>query len=215
MIITRHTSPPQISAALDRLAAIPTWVLLTQLFIGLGWTRAVVEKLIDPTWWTGAHLRAFLTEHESETIGWYQPMVANVIEPAAIAVAVTVIALQALTAASLLTGRRLTVGLALGMAMNVNFIAVGAVSPSVFYLLAQGAVLLWLLERRNSLPGRAIATATIIAVVLAVGSAPWIATLHPAEVIHDPALMMVTAGSLAALMCGLLHRRLVDEPAAP
>lgn len=101
------------------------------------------------------------------------------------------------------------------MTMNVNFIAVGAVTPSVFYLLAQGAVLLWLLERRNSLRGRAIATATIIAVVLAIGSAPWIATLHPAEVIHDPALMMVTAGSLAALMCGLLHRRLVDEPAVP
>lgn len=212
MIITRNSSTPQIGNALDRLASIPTWVLLVQLFIGLGWTRAVAEKAIDPTWWSGAHLRAFLLEHRSDTIGWYTPLVANVIEPAAVAVALLVVVLQVVAAACLLTGRHLTTGLALGMLMNVNFIAVGAVTPSVFYLLAQAVVLLWLVERGRSLTSRGAAVAATVAIVLALGSAPWIATLHPAEIIHDPAVMMVTAGSLTVLMCGLLHRRIVHEP---
>ena len=36
--------------------------------------------------------------------------------------------------------------------MNLNFIAAGAVDPSIFYVLAQGAVALWLAERAGEYP---------------------------------------------------------------
>lgn len=198
-----------ISTTVQRLAAVPPWVLLIQLFIGLGWTRAGVEKLSSSDWWNGEELEAFLSEHAGETVTWYQPFIDLVVAPGAIIISFVVMLLQFVLGAALLTNRRVGLALGVGMLLNLNFIAAGAVNPSVFYLLAQGAVLLWIADRaRDSRTNDALEATMMSGATLTVVSAPWIQTLEPGEVIDDPALMLSTVGCFAVL-CSFLtyHRR--------
>lgn len=74
-------------ALAERFAAQPAWVLLTQLFIGLGWLRAALQKLTDPDWWTGEGVSAFVTSNLGESLGWYLPFTTNLVLPSAAMVA--------------------------------------------------------------------------------------------------------------------------------
>jgi thiosulfate dehydrogenase [quinone] large subunit len=178
----------------------PPWVLLTRLFFGLGWLRAATEKLIDPYWWNGAGIEAFLVEHESGTLAWYRTFVDHVVQPHLDTVVVLVVAIQLAVGIALLRGRHLGAALAAGIFLNLNFVAAGAVSPSAFYLVAQGALVLWLVERRpEPRYRRALLGGTCFLVVIGLLSAPLVRTLHPSEVIDDPAMMLLVLGSLAAV----------------
>ena len=198
-----------------RTAGLPAWVVLTQLFIGLGWLRAVTEKLIDPAWWNGAAIHAFVEDHEGLAVGWYQPFVDTVVSPRALLVALVVMAAQLVAGLSLVTGRKAAVGVGVGMFLNLHFLAAGAVDPSAFYLLAQGALALWMAERAST-PAvlRRLETAAVSAAVLAAVSLPFITTLHPAEVIEDPAVMFAFGGSLSAV-AALLARNSLGAGSAP
>ena len=203
-----RTRPRVVTATVDRLTAVPPWVLLLQLFIGLGWTRAGTEKLISSEWWNGAELELFLRDHSVLTVVWYQPFIDLVVHPGAIVISFVVMAMQFLLGAALLSNKRVGLALGVGMVLNLNFIAAGAVNPSVFYLLAQGAVLLWIAERsRDSSTIDLLEVVMMAGATLAVVSAPGIRTLSPAEVIDDPALMLATVGGFT-LLCGFLtyHR---------
>lgn len=57
--------------ATDRIADCPAWVLVTQLFIGFGWNRAAVEKIIDTSWWSGDALSRFLEAQSGRTVSCY------------------------------------------------------------------------------------------------------------------------------------------------
>ncbi len=187
----------------------PSWVVLIQAFIGLGWLRAGVEKAISLDWWTGAELEAFVAEQSAMTLGWYEPFLQWFVLPAAPFVAAVVMVAQFAVAAGLLTGRRVGLALGVGMFLNLHFIAAGAVTPSVFYLLSQGALALWMAERSSRRETQFALEATgASSVALAVAHVPWIETLAPAEVIHDPAIMLATAGGLAAVGCALARERL-------
>lgn len=186
----------------DRFAGQPAWVVLTSLFIGLGWLRAVAEKLIDPRWWRGDVLEQFIAEHADTTLGWYEPFLDSAVLPLAPVVAAVVVLGQLAAGASLVTGRRLAVGLSIGMFLNLHFMAAGAVTPSAFYLLAQGALVLWLSERATGTGNiRALRIAAAVGAFVVGVNVPFISTLHPAEVIEDPAVMFSFAGALAALTC--------------
>lgn len=52
-----------------RLRDLPAWVVVTEVFIGLGWLRAATEKLIDPPWWAGGTISDFLADHDAITLG--------------------------------------------------------------------------------------------------------------------------------------------------
>ena len=193
----------------QRRAGLPSWVILTQLFIGLGWLRAAVEKLIDRSWWGGDPTLAFLAKHHESTLGWYQPFVDFVVDENIVAVSVFVVVAQLLAGLSLLSGRFLAVGLGLGVLLNLNFVAAGAVNPSAFYLISQGALALWLVERsrrRFRRPG--LAATTAIMATLGVISVPFISTISPERAVDDPALMFVTLGGLVAVACDAAHRNI-------
>ena len=149
---TVSTSPPDPSATnairgfvIDRLA-VPPWILLVQLFIGVGWLRAAVEKTIDSAWWDGTALNGFLTAQADRVLPWYQPVADLMVAPNVLLVSVVVVLAQLFAAATLLSGRRLRAGIAVGAFLNLNFIAMGAVDPSVFYLICQAVLLLWVLH---------------------------------------------------------------------
>lgn len=189
--------------------AWPPWVVVIQLFIGLGWMRAVAEKAISTDWWSGATIGDFLIEHNTMAVQWYQPFIDYVVGPNAIAVAVVVIAAQLFAALTLLSGRFVAAGLTVGMFLNLNFLSAGAVNPSAFYLLAQGAVGLWLVGRNLHWPAVKARVELAIAggLGLAVSALTSIRTIAPADVIDDPAIMLVTTGILAALACDLTLRQ--------
>ncbi len=191
-----------MSIITERFRNQPAWAAVTEIFIGLGWLRAAAAKSIDAQWWNGSALQAFLFEHQSAGLGWYQPFADQIVAPNVPLFAFTVLALQAIAAASLLSGRHRAVGLGLGIAMNLHFVAAGAVNPSAFYLLAQGALVLWMIEQRPSLPSIDSLVRTMAAGLAMVGfNLPFIRTLDPKTVIDDPAIMMATVGGLTCLAC--------------
>lgn len=184
-----------------------TWMLVVELFLGLGWARAAGEKIIDVNWWTGDVLHEFLADHVPVTIGWYEPFLVRVVAPHVVLVAVTVVALQLFAGAALLTGRNRTAGLIIGMFLNLHFLAAGAVNPSAFYLLAQGAVLLAIAEASHARIETLLGTVKFVSGTSALVSVAFIRTLHPATVIDDPAAMFVTLGILSVLGCELVRWR--------
>ncbi|HEY5890058.1 MAG TPA: hypothetical protein VIW94_05105 [Acidimicrobiia bacterium] len=200
-----------------RTVGIPSWVLLIQIFIGLGWLRGAVEKMIEPSWWTGVDLQIFLFQQADDMLGWYRPIANNWIAPYAASVAIAVVAVQLFAASTLLSGRLVRLGLFAGMLLNLNFMAAGSVNPSVFYLLAQGVLVLWLAEQ--SLPGKSVprllSGAAYLSYVVGVMSLPYIRTIHPAEIMTDPAVMLVFSAVLTVVVCDHAYRRIVGGRGLP
>lgn len=197
---TVNSTGPIARSFARRFGDQPAWAIVTEVFIGLGWLRAATTKIIDPTWWSGDYLGGFVAEHAGTTLDWYAPFLEAFVSPNLVAVSAAVLVLQLLVAASLLSGRARGFGLGFGMAMNLHFVAAGAVNPSAFYLLAQGALLLWMLERWRASERRALLPAVAAGGLAVAGfNLPFIGTIHPAEVIDDPAIMFMTLGSLTAL----------------
>ena len=215
--LTRPTAPAHANPAARGLrqrvrerVAVPAWVLLIEVFIGLGWLRAAVEKIIDPAWWSGDVVVDFLADHADTSLPWYTPIEQSIVRPGLGLVLVYVVMAQLAVGLALVAGTRREIALGVGLFLNLNFIAIGAVDPSAFYVLAQLAVLLWVLESRTrpAIARPAAAVGVVAGLVLAAGSAPFIGTLDPALVIEDPAVMLTTMGLLAAV-CGLV---LLDRP---
>ena len=178
----------------ERTARQPSWILLIELFIGLGWIRSAVSKAITPDWWTGAVIREFVASMTGDGLVWWEPFLRTVVLRVPVAVAVAVFLGQLVAGASLLAGRWLGLGLTVGMTMNLTFVLSGAIEPSVFYLISQAVIALWLYENhrdpqvgRRSLRGFMYASA-----VVALASAPFTGTLDPVRVVDDPAAVLTT-----------------------
>ncbi len=201
----------------EEALGVPAWVMITRLFIGLGWTRAAVEKVIDSDWWNGTGIVTFIGEQSAQTLGWYRPVLDGMVAPNPVLFAVIVVVAEIAVAVSLLSGRAVGYGLLLGMFLNLNFLAAGAVNPSAFYLLSQGALALWLAEqvRSGKLITRTLSAIAIAAYVLGVMSLPNIGTLHPARVMADPGIMFVLVALLTVVACDLAHRRISGGQALP
>ena len=188
---------------------VPVWVLLIEVFIGLGWLRAAAEKIIDPAWWSGDVVADFLVAHEGATLPWYRLVEEAIVRPGMGLVLIYVVLAQLAIGAALVAGVRRELALGVGVFLNLNFIALGAVTPSAFYVLAQLAVLLWVVESRLDHGAmRSVAAAgAVTGLVLAVTSLPAVSTIDPALVIDDPAVMLTLLGVLVTAAClVLLHR---------
>jgi len=182
-----------------RLDNTPAWVTVVTLFIGMGWLRAGVEKLLDGQWWNGSYLTDFLAENDGVGLGVYHRFADLLIEPNAVAISLVVMLAQFAIGAALITGRATRLALAAGIGLNLHFIAAGAVDPSVFYILSQGAVLLWMAEQsRSRITNARLDVAGAAGLGLAAFAAPSVTTIDPAEVIHDPGMILVTIGMLTA-----------------
>ena len=188
-------------SAVSALRGLPAWVLLIQLFIGAGWLRAAVEKVLDPTWWGGTTIRVFVADHAPLTLPWYRSVVDILVLPNVILVAVLVVLAQLLAGAALITGRHVRAGLMVGIFVNLNFVAAGAVNPSIFYLVCQAALLLWMLQFRtpSGIAGHTLRWLPAASIALFALSAPFIASFDPAAVIGDPAMVLAFFGGLLAV----------------
>lgn len=196
-----------LDAATRRVDQSRTWVLIVELFLALGWARAFVEKLIDPAWWRGDALRHFVSDHEGMALDWFAPFLSSVVIPLAAPVSLVVLVLEAVAAVSFLTGRNRSVGLASAVVLNLTFLAAGAVNPSAFYLVLQGALAVALVERSGADLRRVLFGVEVVVLTAAVMSATSIRTLHPARVIEDAAIMVITLAALTVLAAELVLRQ--------
>lgn len=203
--------------AAARIDGTPAWVLFIRLFIGLGWLRVATEKLIEPAWRDGTEIIAFVEGYSVWTIGWYRPIVDNLVVPNPRAILVILIAAQVFAAVTLLSGRLLAYGIGIGIFMNLNFLVAGSVDPNVFYLLSQGAIAFWLAERAVASKWRLRALSVVALAIysLAMMSLPSITTVHPARVIIDPAMMYVVLALVAVVSCDQAHRRMTGGRGLP
>lgn len=205
----------------DRLDGQPSWIVLVELFVGLGWIRAAIEKVIDVHWWQGIVIDSFVADHSHLTLWWFRPFINDVVLPNSQAFSVMIVAGQLIAGAALISGRFLIVGLYIGMTMNLAFILAGAVDPSIFYLLLQAVLALWLFENSVSrdLGLRSLTFIMASAAVLAVASVPFVMTVQPSRVVEDPAMVLVTYSVSIAVSCFVARTRLsktagVHDPAA-
>lgn len=170
-----------------RRVSVGVTLLPLQLFLCAGWGRAAIEKLIDPAWWNTQHLRGFLDEQRPDMLPWFRWISDHVLGPLAPQVAITVLGLQLAIAVCLATNFRVRHALWAGVALNLCFTMAGRVNPSAFYLVMQ-LTMLFALSRPiapSIAKRRAIAWMTPASLVL-----PFAHTVHPSEVIDDPALML-------------------------
>ena len=187
----------ETSRSVRRTPRIPRGAIIPlQLFLATGWLRAAIEKVIDPSWWSGDTLTAFLSEQRTEMLPWFRWFSDAMIQPTAPLVAVVVLITQLAIACCLLTNRWVTQALWAGIGLNLCFTMAGRVNPSAFYLVMQVA-LLFAFSRRAS---EAVAVRrAVLWLVPAALVAPFARTLHPHEVIDDPALMLAFIGVMASV----------------
>jgi thiosulfate dehydrogenase (quinone) large subunit len=211
------------------------YLLPVRWFIGIGWLRSAVEKLLDPAWHDGDVLLTFLaTEGERGALAFPElgQFVQSVVEPSAPLVAGFVLALQLLCGAGILVGTFTNAALLIGIGMNLSFMAAGAPNPSAFYILIQlvlflsnvGAIVGFdgrALARRRSLLIAARAQQSdvdradrwslgVLCCVFAVISSFAFAhgtDFSPAGSVTDPAVVMGLVTALAALMVLLVALR--------
>ena len=186
-----------------------------RLFLGFGWLRAGTEKVLDSTWWTGEYLRLFLIEQRPVALPFMPGLIDALFDPFAVPIALVVMLAQLVIGFAFVTTRQLRPALWIGVTLNVVFVAMGAVDPSVFYLVIQlsllAAVSLGVFDERRRDPNP-----VSIGLKLGVAGAlaPYAMTIAPAEVIHDPAIILMTVAILAAATETLCWFAPGDQPPA-
>ena len=205
------------SAVASRLSDRPAYVVLLELFLVLGWGRAAVAKLMSAPWRDGTQLQEFIADHDPLTIGWYRPLANLISSNGTWLWAAFIVAVELAIAISLFIGRGTAVAIATAIFLNVNFILAGQGNPSIFYILMQVAVGLWLVE--GPLPRSMARSATrvvgLLAVVLVVATVPYLKTLDPHAVIDDPAAVLAAGLLCTAVACAISWHRLQPESEHP
>lgn len=116
------------------------YLLPLRLFMGIGWMRAMIEKLMEPGWYDGSALRAFLEAQLSAghiQFPLYETLIQTVFLPNVYTLSWIIIIGQGLVGIGIFTGTFTNLALLGGLFMNFNFILIGRVAPSAFYVVIQ------------------------------------------------------------------------------
>jgi thiosulfate dehydrogenase [quinone] large subunit len=190
-------------------------LLPLRIFLAAGWLRAAAEKLIEPQWWNGNKLRTFATAQHHDALPFFRPVLAQLVDHGAQAVAIVVVVTQLACGLAIAIGKPLRLALRWAVLLNVVFIMSGKVNPSAFYLVMEIVLLFAIADGtigvRPTLPSRRTVLLAGVCAGLALAVAPYIRTIEPAEVIEDPAMMLVFLGLVTAFT--LVVRRSAYRPA--
>lgn len=199
--IHRHRLPGQ--AMPTTIPASHLLVLLPiRVFLAAGWLRAGIEKLIDAHWWNGDNLGAFLDQHRAAALPSFQPVMEHAIQPFAVVVTVVVMVTEIGCGIAIGVGRPLRAALRWTVLLNITFIACGSVNPSAFYLVMEMVLLVAVADgtigTRPTLPTSR--TYVLAAALLCVAGVlvTQVRTVEPADVITDPAVMLLFLALLQA-----------------
>jgi thiosulfate dehydrogenase (quinone) large subunit len=115
-------------------------LLPLRLFIALGWLRALAEKITNPAWFDGTALSSFLSaqlQGDHVVFPAYAWLISHVFLPGAPVLAWIILIGQIMVGLGMVFGAFSRGALLGGLFMNLNFIAAGMPSPSVFYVVMQ------------------------------------------------------------------------------
>jgi hypothetical protein len=209
-VLQEETVPHQVAARTVSAVAIVLFPI--RMFLGMGWLRAGVEKVIDPTWWRGDALTIFLAEHRDVALPFMPAVSDQLFEPLIIPIAIGVVVSQLAIAVSFITTRLLRPALRAAVTLNLVFVAMGAVNPSVFYLVIEITLHAALdhgfignVSRRPRPRHMGVKAGIGLALL------PYVRTVNPADVIDDPAIILATLAFLAAATDGLAFLSIPDR----
>lgn len=138
-----------------------------RLFIGLGWIRAAMEKLLDSHWRDGSKLLSFFeTQIANNHVPFpnYQLLMETLFSQHVLLMSWLVALGQLFAGIAIFTGTLTTAALLGAIFLNVNFMLAGRVNPSAFYLMMEIVLLqskagnLWGLDPWLSTKARLLAT---------------------------------------------------------
>lgn len=189
----------QTGSFLDRYQGLPTWALLIQIFLAVGWGRAALAHGLSSRWWSGAEVLEFVELETDLAIGFYRRFLDGPVTSFPVATAVIVVATQLLVAIMLGLNTRAEWFLGVAALLNVQFIAAGAVNPSIFYLVATLAITFGRIEANGGLFSlrRQTRIAVCVGSVAVLLLIPWVKTVRPDGAIEDPALVLIFLTLLA------------------
>lgn len=228
-MVTTHLFE-RISTDFQRSDAI---LLPLRLFIGLGWLRAGVEKVTDPTWHSGSALTDYF--HEQIAAGdvafpFYEMLMTGLFTDHASVLSNLIIAGEFYAGLAILFGFFTRPALIGGLFMNLNFIMAGTVNPSAFYIMIQITLLAsnvghvlgidgflhsWQAHKEFEGPSTAGlrrqmraclvgAAVMLLGIILAV---PQVQSVDPATSIEDPALLLTLLFALSGSLLVVLYAR--------
>ena len=101
-----HADRTQSATTATTGRSVAALLLPLRLFLAAGWLRGAVEKIIDPSWWTGEALDRFLVEQRPSMLPFFRWFSDALLRPAGRrAVAWLVVAMQIAIGACLLLGQ--------------------------------------------------------------------------------------------------------------
>lgn len=215
------------------------YLIPLRLFIGVGWMRASLEKLIEPGWLDGSALRAFFEGQISGgqvAFPFYEALMQGAFQTQAQTLSWLIIAGQLLVGMAVLAGFFTNFALLCGMFMNFNFIYAGEINPSAFYIVIQMALFIGntgaiigidqSLSRRIPLcflvaqpPGSSnclrveratFAAMGLLALVAALVAFPYIRDYGPHSV-EDPAMILLVLATVIGLSAAIMLLRLQEK----
>ena len=117
-----------------------SYLVPLRIFLGMGWLRAFSEKISD-TGWTGSGEKLSMILNQKIELGisfdFYIDFLNVIVIPNVNYWALLIIIGQFLCGISLMFGIFTNLGLIGAIFMNFNFIFIGSVNPSVFYIVVQ------------------------------------------------------------------------------
>jgi thiosulfate dehydrogenase (quinone) large subunit len=216
------------------LASEQIMLVPLRLFIGLGWLRTGVEKLVDPGWLNGASLTDFFARQIGTgqiVFPFYEGLIHTLFLPHALLLSWIVLVGQLLAGLAIMLGACTRAALLGGLWMNLNFLLAGVPNPSAFYLVIQIVLLVtrsgtvlgldgWLAQHPDQLraANRKPIWLYLLLITVFVGAASsalaYVHDFSPAGSVHDGAMLLVIVSLLAAAWAGLglLRRVLVVPP---
>ena len=221
------------------LLAENAYLLPMRFFIGIGWIRAGLEKLIEPGWLNGSELTSFLNTQLSGNMvvfPFYRHWIESTFLPGALTLSWAISAGQLLVGLAVLSGTLTNFALWWGLFMNLNFILAGQVTPSAFYVVIQiilllgnaGAVMGFdqMLRRRirarflvaqsetsarwARFERRLILVLGLLSLVGGVMAIPFIRDFSPHSV-DDPAMILLVLSVFTSLSAMITYLRLPDS----
>lgn len=230
---------PIVSYIQSVVRAENAYLLPLRIFIGVGWMRAGLEKLIEPGWLNGTALTNFLggqLEAGQVIFPFYRLWIEKIFLPGALALGWVILVGQLLVGLAVLTGTLTNFALLWGLFMNINFILAGQVTPSAFYVVIQIVLLLGnagvilgldqILGRRIPLrvlvarkeasverlwiEKRLFVSLALISLGAGVLAIPFIRDYSPHSV-DDPAMILLVLGVFTSLSSIIMYLRLPGD----
>lgn len=116
------------------------YLLPLRLFVGLGWLRAALEKLLDSHWRDGSKLQAFFeTQIAANHVPFpaYQALMEGLFSQHLVLMSWLVALGQLAAGLAIFTGTVTTAAILGAIFLNINFMLAGRVNPSAFYLMME------------------------------------------------------------------------------